>query len=226
MNNLSVSPVQAYYYQPQVMMIPVQAAPLPDLFHAMPADSTQIRPRGPVAPMPVQLYAPAQFQGAYNLPQNLIKNTEPETYRGKFAKSLEKVGQSMGEQLTGAGTMVVGAAQTTVYAPLGALEAVGRTAVALTGGNVSYDRPSPLHQMGDGLDTVGQGAGQVLVATGKQALAATEAMVYAPMAGMEVIARGAGMVAGSAAWAGKQVSDSFLGKEFRAGYQGVMPSNN
>lgn len=220
MNTLSVRPVQPYaqaYYP--VPMVPVQAAPLPDLFHAMPADATMIRPRGPVAPIPATFVQ-------VRLPQNLIKQSEPTTYRGKFARSLEKVGASLGGQLTGAGTMVVGAAQTAVYAPAGALEAAGRTAVAMTGGNVSYDHPSPLNRMGDGIETMGQGAGQVLVATGQQAVAATEAMVYAPMAGLEVLARGAGVVAGSAAWVGKQVGDSFVGQEFKAGYAQMMPSRN
>lgn len=234
MSNLSVRPVQPcpqVYYQPR--MVPVQFAPLPDLFHAMPLDTAQFRYRGPVSPAPVQLYAPAYVPNyrpaadtTYQLPQNLIRRSEPTTYRGKMVKSLELAGEGTADQLIGAGTMVAGTLQTAVYAPLGALEAVGRTAVAITGGNVSYDRPSPLHRMGEGVEIVGQGAGQVLVGTAKQAVGVTGALVYAPLASLELVAHGAGMVAGGAVWVGKQVSDSFVGQEFKAGYHDVMPSRN
>ena len=238
MSNLSVRPVQMQqgYYPPR--MVPVQVAPLPDLFHALPADQAQFRPRGPVSQYPVQMYTPGPTcapvcgpmpgyqQPGYQLPTQLIKETKPTTYTQKFAKSLEKVGENAGDQLLGVGGVVAGAAKTAVYTPLGALEAVGRTAIAITGGEVSYDHPSPLHRMGEGIELMGAGTGLVLYATGKQAVAVTETMVYAPLAGLELVAYSAGVVAGSAAWVGKQVSDSFVGTEFKAGYHQVMPSKN
>lgn len=226
MNNLSVRPVQAppaaYYPVP---MRPVQFAPLPDLFQAMPQDNLRFQPR-PQAPMPAVQYG----MPGYQLPANLVKQTEAQTYSQKFSKSLERLGQAQLDQLDGAGQVLTGAAQATVYAPLGALEAAGRTAVAITGGRVVYDQPSPLQQMGQGFEQMGEGTGKMAVATGKQVVAAVDSLAYAPLAAMEVTAHGAGMVVGGAvkagSWVSKQVSESFVGKEFAAGYREMMPSRN
>lgn len=233
-----VQPLLPQPVYPPVQTVRVQAAPLPDLFNAMPRDSVNlpVRQYAPVPAAPVHFQQPVYQQYSqpglphYEIPSQLIKDSKPKSYREKLGESLQRVGNAEVEKLEGAGKVIVGAAKTTVYAPLGALEAVGRTAVAMTGGQVSYPDGSPLDQVGDGLTRIGEGTGQVIVASGKQAVAVTESLVYAPLATLEAGAHGAGMVVGGAVkagtWVGKQVSESFIGREFGAGYREMMPSKN
>lgn len=162
-------------------------------------------------------------------------------YTERFANSFHRYWEGQMTQIVGLADTVAGVGKAAVYAPAGALEGVGRTAVALTGGRVIYDKKTPLEHMGEGFAHAGQGMATVVDGLGQSLEGAAGMAVYAPLAGLELTARAAGVAAGGvaavgygiyrgAAWTGKQVKESFIGQEFLAGFNliagAAKPSKN
>ena len=113
------------------------------------------------------------------------------------------------------GGFAKGMAKSTLYAPAGAMEAAGRTVIAMTGGEVVYRGKSPIDHMGSGFSEMGQSAHRIAVATDEKLAAMGRTVMDAPLAGAEALAHGAGVAAGTTV---RVVSESFIGKEFAAGY--------
>lgn len=151
---------------------------------------------------------------------NLVQYSAPSdntrvTYTDKLAKSMQDFSKANIGQTNAYGSFVKGAAKSTVYAPAGALEAAGRTVIAMTGGEVAYRGASPLNHVGSGFSEMGRAAHQIAVTTDEQLAAIGRSVIYAPLAGAEAVAHGAGLAAGTTV---RVVSESFLGKEFAEGY--------
>lgn len=150
-------------------------------------------------------------------------------FSDKFAGSFEHFWGGQVTQAQGMGQTLYGAGKAVVYAPAGALEGAGRTAIALTGGKVVYEGTTPGQHMGDGFVNMGQGMGTMVNGMAQSVEGAAGMMVYAPLAGLELTAKAAGVAVGGvaavgyglyrgAAWTGTQVKESFVGQEFLAGF--------
>lgn len=163
-----------------------------------------------------------------NGPRQIIPADQ--SYAAKLGRSAEALGSAHLEQLKGVGQFAGGAVQTAVWSPLGVVEAVGRTAVAVTGGQAHFPQGGPIDKMGQGIEKMGEGLYRSFKATDDVLVAGVKTAYYAPLAGIEAAAVGAGAVAGTAAraghWASNQVQKSFVGQAFASGYQSAMPSPN
>jgi hypothetical protein len=187
-------------------------------------------PSAPVFEVPAGAPCYPPFQPPVNGPQPQPQQPgQPLRYTQKFGQSFERFAEGQGTILQGAGQTTYGVAKAAIYAPAGAIEGVGRAAVALTGGKVVYEGKTPLQHMGDGFATAGEGVVTMAKGTGQSIEGAAGMVVYAPLAGLELTARAAGVAAGGvaavgygiykgAAWTGKQVKESFVGQEFLAGF--------
>lgn len=191
-------------------------------------DTRQIGYQRPVAPLPQQAVRFAAADINYPIPSQLVRGKA--SYRDKLAADGQKFLQADREQAKAYGQFFKGSARAVAYAPLGVVEMVGRSAVAISGGHAEYGNQAPSDQIGRGLVEAGHGASSWAVSTDKKIQALASSMVHAPMAGLEATAEGVGMVAGSVvragSWAGQQVKESFLGQAFGSGYQAAMPSHN
>lgn len=179
---------------------------------------------------PVGTPAPQQPQ-----PPGRVRYTE------KFASSFNRYWKGQITQAVGLTNTIAGVGKAAVYAPAGALEGAGRAAIALTGGRVIYDHKTPLEHMGEGFSHAGQGMATVVDGMGQSLEGAAGMAIYAPLAGLELTAKAAGVAAGGvaavgygiyrgAAWTGKQVKESFVGQEFLSGFNliagAAKPSKN
>lgn len=178
-------------------------------------------PAYPTHPHPIsEVISPA--------PQQPNGPSARKSFAQKFGEGANQYIDGQVTMIKGTGNVVAGTAKTVIVAPLGALEVLGRGAIALTGGKVTYENKSPLQHMGDGVRQAGNGL--VTVAEGGlQTMAGAGKMVaYAPLATLELTARGTGMVVGATVavgyWAGNQVAKSFVGQEFMAGFRTMIPA--
>ncbi|PIQ28196.1 hypothetical protein COW36_04840 [bacterium (Candidatus Blackallbacteria) CG17_big_fil_post_rev_8_21_14_2_50_48_46] len=170
------------------------------------------------------------FQPPVNGPvNNPPANNGRVRFTERFAGSFNRFWQGSATQAQGMGETLYGVGKAAVYAPAGALEGTGRAAIALTGGRVVYDSKTPMQNMGEGFAQAGQGMGTVIDGAAQSIEGAAGMVVYAPLAGLELTAKAAGVAAGGvaavgygvyrgAAWTGKQVKESFVGQEFLSGF--------
>lgn len=182
-------------------------------------------------PIPGQPGTPGQPGGAIpignpNTPIGQPVN-QPKSYMQHLGDGFAEMGHGGGTILEGYGQTMLGAGKTIVNAPLSGLEVLGRGAIAITGGRVVYDNPSPISRMGEGVADMAHGTYKmadgtvdVLAATGKVA-------VYAPAAIIEGTARGTGMVVGGVVAGGyiatRAAANSYVGQEFMKGFHSIIP---
>lgn len=189
--------------------------------NAFPQDSLYLAPR-PAAP----ISSPNHRQYVQLDLSHLVRNSAPADstrvapsgrvrYADKLAQSMQDFAEADHRQAAAYGKLLEGTAKSVVYAPAGAVEAAGRTAIAMTGGEVVYHGKSPLNHVGDGLSEMGSGAHAAVLATDDKLAAMGRGLIYAPLAGAEAVARGAGVMAGATV---RVVSESFVGQEFAEGY--------
>ena len=81
--------------------------------------------------------------------------------------------------------------------------------------------------MGDGVTEVGYGMKKFGEGSAESAAGLGKAVLFAPLATLESTAKGAGVVTGIVVaggyWTGKQISESFIGQEFKKGFYTVIP---
>jgi hypothetical protein len=205
-------------------------ATAPQPFFPMPTKPGM--PNYPGSPVGNNPNSPAPvFNDPFVPPTHNAPTQQPgrERFSDKFAGSFNHYWEGQVTSARGFGETVYGAGKAIAYAPAGALEGVGRTAIALTGGKVTYDGTTPGQNMGDGFGRMGQGAGTMINGAAQSLEGAAGMVVYAPLAGLELTAKAAGVAVGGvvavgygvyqgAAWTGQQVKESFVGQEFLSGF--------
>lgn len=180
----------------------------------IPASAFNIPPME--APRPtVPVSAPKASHPATDTPRVSVTERLRNSF-GKYWSGQKTAAAGLGQTIAGVG-------RATLHAPMASLELMGRSAVAMSGGQVTYAGATPVDRMGAGLSDTGRGLTTLAQGSAQAMLGSLELTGYAAAAGVAVTAKGAGMAAGAVAVAtrgmGGTLKDTFVGEQFLSGFQ-------